>query len=105
MHDPDFERATHYALERLERELTPDLRYHSLVHTRDEVVPAAERLAAMSGVAGEELMLLRTAAYYHDLGFVLQSNEHEAIGARMAASILPTFGYAPTQIEAIVGMI
>ena len=70
MNQPDFERAKEYALKRLEKELPPDLLYHNLEHTRDIVVPAVERLAAMEGIEGEALLLLRTAAYYHDLGFV-----------------------------------
>jgi uncharacterized protein len=102
---PDFEGARDYALERLERELPAALCYHSLGHTRDDVTPAAERLAAGEGVAGEELLLLRTAAYFHDLGFIERREDHEVIGARMTAEILPRFGYGPAQIVQIVAMI
>lgn len=58
MNRPDFERAQQYALEWLERELAPTHTYHSLVHTGDEVVPAAERLAAMERIAGEPFQRL-----------------------------------------------
>jgi uncharacterized protein len=102
---PDFASACRYALRRLEQELPPTLYYHSLAHTRDDVVPATERLAALAGIAGEELLLLRTAAYYHDLGFIEQREEHEAAGARLAAAILPRFGYTPAHIRAIDGLI
>lgn len=105
MIQPDFERARQYALERLERELPPTLVYHCVAHTRDDVVPAVERLAAMEGVTGEALLLLRTAAFYHDLGFVEQSLEHEAIGVRIAAEVLPRFGYSPAHIQVISGII
>lgn len=98
MDQPDFERARQYALERLQRELPPELRYHSVAHTRDEVVPAVERLAAIEKVEGEERQLLLTAAYYHDLGFVKQAAGHEAISARLAADILPGFGYTPAHV-------
>src|SRR5690242_17751567 len=54
---PDFARAHAYALARLERELSPALCYHSVAHTRDDVVVAAERLAALEGVDGEALLL------------------------------------------------
>ena len=101
----DFEAARHYALQRLERELPPTCVYHSLAHTRDEVVPAAERLASLEGVADEALLLLRTAAYYHDIGLVRQRANHEAAGVRIAAAALPGFGYSPAQIQAIGGMI
>src|SRR5688500_819275 len=36
---PDYEAALRYALDRLERELSPNLFYHSLQHTRDDVFP------------------------------------------------------------------
>jgi uncharacterized protein len=102
---PDFEQARLYALRRLETELPPARVYHNVAHTRDDVVPAVERLAAMEGLEGEALLVLRTAAYFHDIGFVEQGNGHEAIGARMAAQVLPRFGYTAAQIEIITGII
>ncbi len=101
----DFERAHLYALDRLSHELSPQLTYHSLVHTRDEVLPAVERLAALEGVTGEPLQLMRTAACFHDIGFVQQPQDHEAVGAQLAAEVLPHFGYTATQVSLIVGMI
>lgn len=105
MGEPDFEGARRYALSRLERELHPSLCYHSLAHTRDEVVPAAERLAATEGVSGEALFLLRTAAYFHDLGFVERREGHEAASVRIAEEQLPAFGFQHGQIAAIGEMI
>jgi uncharacterized protein len=105
MGQSDFEQARAYALQRLERELSPALTYHSLAHTRDDVVPASMRLAAIAGVSGEQRMLLHTAAYYHDIGFVMQRADHETVGAKIAAETLPSFGYSPAQIEIIHGMI
>lgn len=102
---PDFESARYYALNRLENELDPILSYHSLFHTRDDVVPAVRRLASMEGIEGESMLLLLTAAYYHDLGFVEQRVEHEEAGIRIASQVLPGFGYTPDQIEIISGMI
>ncbi len=96
-----FEQAKQYALERLERELPPSLHYHSLAHTHDDVVPAAVRLAEREGVKGEALLLLLTAAWFHDIGFVEQSAGHEAIGSRIAAQVLPGFGYTATEIEEV----
>ena len=50
MSTPDFERAKHYAFERLEHNLPPNLMYHSPAHTREDVLPAAERLAALERI-------------------------------------------------------
>jgi uncharacterized protein len=105
MLEPDFDQARRYALHRLERELDPGLCYHSLAHTRDDVAPAVERLAALLGVAGVELLLLRTAAHFHDIGFIERRDEHEAAGVRIAEATLPGFGYGQAQVAAIGQMI
>lgn len=105
MGEPDFEGARCYALQRLERELHPGLCYHSLAHTRDEVAPAVERLAIAEGVVGADLLLLRTAAYFHDLGFVQRRDGHEIASTRIASTELPAFGYSAEQIDAICQMI
>jgi uncharacterized protein len=105
MDTPNLQQARLYAVQRLERELPSALTYHCLAHTLEGVVPAVERLAALEGVNGENLPLLRTAAYYHDLGFVERSDGHEAISARLAAEVLPRFGYSAAQIDVIRGII
>jgi len=102
---PDFQGAQAYALGRLERELSPKLIYHSLAHTRDGVVAASERLASMENVDGESLVLLLTAAYFHDIGFVVQCENHEEAGCSIAEEALPEFRYSSDQILAIKRMI
>jgi uncharacterized protein len=102
---PDHQRAWDYALESLATGLTPDLYYHSVAHTRDDVVPAAIRLAEMEGVSGEDLNLLITAAWYHDTGFLLRNEDNEVIAVDFARRILPDFGYNASQIDAIAGII
>ncbi len=105
MPPPDFDRARQYALNRLTHELSPQLVYHSLWHTQDDVVPAAERLAALAGVEAMDKLLLSTAAWYHDVGFVVQRVNHEDVGMQIVSDVLPKFGYTPEQIDRIRGMI
>lgn len=105
MQTPDLARARDYALGRLARELPPTLTYHSLFHTRDEVVPAAERLAAAAGLDGELLLLLRTAALFHDLGYVERYPSNEAIAVRIAGEVLPALGYSPAQLRVLAELI
>ena len=101
MSAPNFEQARQYAFQRLARELSPKLLYHGISHTRDDVVPAVERLASMEGVGGEPLSLLLTAAWFHDIGFVEQPQYHELISARIAVQVLPDFGYTDAQVETV----
>jgi uncharacterized protein len=54
----------------LEREFSPQLVYHGIIHTREEVVPAAETLAHMEGIPKESLSLLFTATWFDDIGFI-----------------------------------
>ena len=105
MPEPDWDSVKAYALARLARDLPPELRYHSIRHTCADVLPAIERLAALAGVDGGALLLLRTAVLYHDMGYIEQYAENESIGVRIAWETLPDFGYSPEQIETIAGMI
>ena len=105
MSAPDWERARAHAFGRLASELPPHLYYHGIHHTRDEVLPAAERLALLSGLGAEEALLLRTAVAYHDIGFIEQYTQNEPIAARIAGEALPQFGYSPEQVDIIQEMI
>jgi uncharacterized protein len=96
-----FEQARRYAIKRLEHELSPALLYHGIAHTRDDVVPAVERLAGMEGIHGESLYLLLTAAWFHEIGYVEQAVHHELIGARIAMQVLPVFGYRQSEVETV----
>ena len=89
----------------LETGLVPTLTYHGLHHTLD-VVQAAADLAEAEGITDpESLILLRTAAFYHDAGFVTTYTDHEAAGCVLTWQTLPDFGYSPAQIETICGLI
>ena len=105
MNTHNLEQAKQYAIGRLEKELAPSLYYHSLVHTTDDVVPATVRFAEGEGIQGEDLDLLLTAAWFHDLGFIEIRAGHEVVSARLASEVLPGFGYSPAQIETVKGII
>lgn len=100
----DFEGVKKYVIGRLQKELNPDLCYHSLDHTLD-VLEAAERLAALEHVNGNDLILLKTGALFHDLGFVEVYDGHETVSIRLAHEVLPGFGYSASQIRKVEGLI
>jgi uncharacterized protein len=102
---PDFEKARDYVLGRLEHELSPHLTYHCLGHTQNEVVPAADRLATLEKAGDEDHLLLLTGAYFHDLGFIRQRQDHESVSIQLAEQTLPGFGYSDAQIAVVRGII
>lgn len=105
-HLPDYAGAIANALARLRAELSPLLLYHNVWHTEHDVMPAVLRLARLTDQVGdEEARLLEVAAAYHDIGLIEQVQDHELIGARVVAQVLPGFGFAPRQIETITGML
>jgi uncharacterized protein len=89
----------------MERELGVELTYHSLSHTFDDVLPAAIRLTDLYHLGDLDLALVAVAAAYHDIGWVIQEKNHEAISAGIARQILPTFSFEQEHIESIAGMI
>lgn len=78
--------------------------YHSYEHTLD-VYRTAITIAAAEGVIGEELDLLKTAALFHDSGFLLRDDEHERASCLLAQEALPTFGYSSDQVDRVCTMI
>ena len=102
---PDFRSASQHAIELLEHKLSISYTYHSMKHTCEEVVGMTDRLATLEGIDGIERVLLITGAYFHDIGFTLQRDNHELVGAHYASCVLPQFGYTQSQIKVIEGII
>lgn len=100
----NYYKAERHIIKILENGLTDNLHYHSIGHAKD-VVRAIERLALMEGVTDEGLFLLKSAATYHDAGFVEQYDKNEPIGARLAEEILPKYGYTEQHIQTIKELI
>lgn len=99
------EKAAEHILERLRNELPSYLLYHSVDHTMD-VKKQALRIAREEGIeSDEELLMLETAALYHDCGFLETYADHEERGCEIARDVLPQFGYNDRQITIIEGMI
>lgn len=100
----NYTKAEKYILRRLKKELSNDLLYHSLNHTQD-VCDQVERIARSEKIVGEDLFILKTAALYHDAGFISQYSKNEPLGAQLARENLPRFGYTENQVELIAELI
>lgn len=100
----DHRAAKAYILARLRNELPAERTYHSLEHTLD-VYASAIGIAEEEGVDGEDLVLLKTAALFHDCGFLVQGREHELAGCVIVREVLPAHGFGNGQVERICAMI
>lgn len=100
----NYRKAERHIMKILKAELSPNLHYHGIHHTYD-VVEAVERLAIMEGVLDEDIFVLKSAATYHDAGFVEKYESNEPIGARMASEILPLYGYTEEQVSLVHDLI
>ena len=100
----DFNAMRNDILNRLKTSLPEGLEYHDVNHTIN-VEKAAHRLAKLEGLNEEDTLILRTAALYHDAGFIFQFHHNEKQGILMARKSLPRFGYSEEQIEIIAAII
>jgi len=82
----------------LKRELPADLLYHSVQHAID-VMQSSEAISIAEGLTGDNLTIIKTAALFHDAGFIGKYDENEELGCRIAQEILPDFGYDSGQIS------
>lgn len=99
-----YEKAYAFLIEKLEHGLPSHIIYHDVQHTKN-VITAAEHLASSENITGNDLVLLKTAALFHDAGFLQDHHEHEELSCGIARKYLPDFGYTAEQIEFICQMI
>ncbi len=91
-------------LDKLEKELPDFVFYHNVKHTVD-VVTEVELIGWAEGCSDEDILLLKTAALFHDTGITVSFDDHEFKGAEYAREVLPGYGYSPEQIERICSII
>jgi len=91
-------------LDKLEKELPDYLYYHNVKHTVD-VVTEVELIGWAEGCTDEEILLLKTAALFHDAGHTIEYDNHEYHSTLLAREMLPFFNYDQEQIERICSII
>lgn len=91
-------------LDRLEKELPGYLYYHNVKHTID-VVTEAELIGWAEGVSEEEVLLLKTAALFHDSGHITGYDNHEEYSCMLAREYLPRYRFSAGQIEKVCELI
>ncbi len=99
-----FEDLEEFVLSKLEHALPNNLYYHNVKHTIDVMVQV-EILGLGESISREEMLLLKTAALFHDYGFVSGYDEHEELSIKHAREILPDYKYSPKQVDTVCNLI
>ncbi len=99
-----FEKAYSFLLKKLRDELPPWLTYHNVQHTKN-VVEAVKFLSIAEDLRTNDITLLKTAAAFHDAGFIRGYDNHEELSCEIAKEILPHFNYTEKEIIKICQLI
>ncbi|WP_223034309.1 HD domain-containing protein [Hanstruepera marina] len=99
-----FQEIYNEALDILAENLPEYLWYHSLEHTL-YVFDRAIYIGKKEGVSNENLLLLKIAALYHDMGFINTQVEHEQESCKIAKANLKKYNLTSAEIQTICGMI
>lgn len=97
----DFYRAEKYVIDLLSSRLPQSYFYHNVNHTLDVINTVAFLTKAENFADDEEITLLRTAAAYHDTGFLYDYANNKAAARKYVSEILPKFGYSESQIASV----
>lgn len=93
-----------YVFNKLDSELLDELYYHNKAHTQD-VLTQIEVVARGEKVTDEDLLLLKTAALLHDVGFIFEYVNHEDNSISFVKEILPKYNYVDYQIQQVIELI
>ena len=74
--------------------------YHSLAHTQS-VVSAATQIANHYQLDDNDFFIVRTAAWFHDVGYFIDPTKHEEKGAELAVEFLKEKGVDEATIDGI----
>lgn len=93
-----------HVMELLSSQLSDDLTYHSINHTLD-VVKSANEIAEGQSFSEDEMEIINIAAWFHDTGYTISSEDHEDYSAKIAKKYLKKKGYPEGKMAQVVGCI
>lgn len=100
----NYDKAYDYLIQKLQNELNKSIAYHNVSHTK-EVIESAIIIAGAEDTTADNLTILKTAALFHDAGFLVNPADHEFHSCKLARKYLPGFQYGIVQIEIICNLI
>ncbi len=89
---------------RLDKKLPICYTYHDAAHTR-YVLEKAILIGEAENIDKQDMVLVKTAALYHDTGYLIGRINHEEIGCQTAIQELTAFNYSEESIQLVCGMI
>lgn len=93
-----------YATTTLNDGLSSDFLYHNLTHTK-RVVNKTQELIKGEKIEGKDADLLRIAAWFHDVGYTKNIDDHETFSAAMAEDFLKKQGVNQEDIDKVKSII
>ncbi|MBI9033118.1 MAG: HD domain-containing protein [Bacteroidales bacterium] len=100
----NYKAAKNYIINQLKDELNSQLVYHNLHHTLD-VLNSVKLLSHQESLSTDQLIILKTAALYHDSGMIETYTDHESASMKFAMDALPDFEYTELQIQQVCELI
>ena len=91
-------------MDRLDKKLPICYTYHDADHTR-YVLDKAILIGKAENISPHEMTLVKTAALYHDSGYLIGRINHEELGCQTAIQELKNFDYSEESIHRVCSMI
>ena len=90
--------------QKLRDELPLGIYYHNEKHALN-IMNATEFLGFGEEIYNEDILILKTAALLHDIGFLTQYHNNEVLGAEFARKVLPKYDFSEDQTELVASLI
>jgi hypothetical protein len=103
-HSDIVEKSKNYVKSKFDEELPAICTYHNYSHTQN-VVNAVMSLAEEANISEEEREVLIIAAYFHDIGFIINAEGHEDHGIKIASDFLKGEEYPNNLIQKVIACI
>ncbi|QEM06449.1 HD domain-containing protein [Mucilaginibacter rubeus] len=101
----DIENVVSIYVNDLFREYNNDhLSFHNMIHIQ-EVVKNVTLIGKHSGASKDDILLLRTAAWFHDVGVTVQYKNHETESIAIARDFLNQLNCEPRFIDVVAELI
>jgi len=101
---PVLDQTKKFVIDLITNKLPDQYVYHNLQHTMD-VVAAVQEIANQSNLENDQVEVVMTAAYLHDIGYITNKVKHEDHSITLSREFLTQLGAEKKYIEEVVGCI